>query len=271
MRSARGRRWLSFADFLTAVRFLTAFPVPQRLSGEFSAASFGRSVNYYGLVGFLIGAVVCAAMGLFSFILPVPAAAVFVLIVWVAASGGLHLDGLMDTADGIFSRRPREEILKIMKDSHVGAMGVIAGMLHLLAKLGLIGAVMSSALSVIPVLWIPAFSRWFVVWAIAFWPYAGRPDGYGALLRHVTPVSAAVSTLLLCLISFICAALFSFPWTLVCMLLLFAAVTLAGGTLFCRYFRNKLGGLTGDVYGALIEMLELALLFAFVAAGRLSG
>ena len=70
--------------------------------------------------------------------LPTMPAAVLLLAIWVVLTGGLHLDGLMDTADGILSHRPREQMLEIMKDSRVGAMGVIVCVLHLLLKFSLL-------------------------------------------------------------------------------------------------------------------------------------
>ncbi|WP_148091983.1 adenosylcobinamide-GDP ribazoletransferase, partial [Paenibacillus sp. 598K] len=112
-------------------------------------------------------------------LLPTLPAAVLVLIAWAALTGGLHLDGWMDTADGVLSHRSRERMLEIMRDSRVGAMGVIAGTLLLMFKLSLLASLlalrpMSEALMWLAI--IPLWSRWWMSVAVIGWPRA-RADG----------------------------------------------------------------------------------------------
>ena len=113
-----------------AVAFLTRIPVPFR----FDARDRTKSTAYYPLVGLLIGGVIAAFDGLIAVHFPPLVRAVLVTACWVFITGGLHLDGLMDVFDGLGSHREPERILAIMKDSRVGAMGVLAAVLILLLK-----------------------------------------------------------------------------------------------------------------------------------------
>lgn len=115
-----------------AFQFLTRLPVPVTL--QYDHAMFRRSVVFYPLVGAVLGLLLSLGGLLLQSFLPPAAAAALMLLLWVAMTGALHLDGLMDTADGILSHRSREQMLEIMKDSRVGAMGVVACVLLLLIK-----------------------------------------------------------------------------------------------------------------------------------------
>ena len=170
----------------SSLQFLTRLPVPIRTTG--SNDEFRRSTIYFPAVGLLIGAIVAVAGYGFSYILPVlvncysPPHPVDLL------SGGLHLDGLMDSADGLLSHRSPERMLEIMKDSHVGAMGVIVCVLYLLLKMSLILSILTlggiEGLVLLAV--IPIWSRAFMVTAIAKWPYARSGQGMGKLFQTVT-------------------------------------------------------------------------------------
>ena len=121
---------------IAAFQFLTRLPIPVQI--DYTDRVFRRSAIFYPLVGFVIGFFLLLAGEGLALCLPAMPAAVLLLGFWVVLTGGLHLDGLMDTADGILSHRPREQMLEIMKDSRVGAMGVIVGVLHLLLKFSLL-------------------------------------------------------------------------------------------------------------------------------------
>ena len=121
---------------LAAFQFLTRLPIPVQI--DYTERVFQRSSVFYPLVGFVIGLLLLLAGEGLTQVLPTMPAAVLLLAIWVVLTGGLHLDGLMDTADGILSHRPREQMLEIMKDSRVGAMGVIVCVLHLLLKFSLL-------------------------------------------------------------------------------------------------------------------------------------
>ncbi|MCD1262010.1 adenosylcobinamide-GDP ribazoletransferase [Paenibacillus athensensis] len=255
-------------------QFLTRLPIPVRLT--YTDQVFRRSVVFYPLVGGVLGLLLAlSGWGLQQW-LPVWPATVLLLAFWVALTGGLHLDGLMDAADGLLSHRPREQMLEIMKDSRVGAMGVIVCVLHVLIKAALLsalplsggtGALAAGALLTV----IPLWSRWFLIIAICRWPYARAGSGLGALFRSVRVRHALAGTVLALVLG--CGALWLARASLetvvslpaVAVLALLPGITALFGWALAAGIHRKLGGLTGDIYGALNELLEAVLLLVVVA------
>ncbi|MFT9849085.1 adenosylcobinamide-GDP ribazoletransferase [Aneurinibacillus sp. REN35] len=242
--------------FFHAVAFLTRFPVP-RLSHE--AADWRRSVAFYPIVGLLLGIVLYGAAWLFGWLFPAPVAAVLTLVFWVYSTGGLHLDGWMDLADGLGSWRDREKIFAIMKDSRVGAMGVTAAILLFMVKVAALYEITSGHME----LWMllpPLLARTALLAAIWFWPYITE-KGLGTGLRE----GLAFWNVWL---SFFLASGFAF------VLYGIAGVFVVCGTalicwIFLRSVAKRLGGLSGDCYGALVEWAEAAALVFIMAGGKL--
>ena len=168
-----------FADFSTAWQLLTAVPLP------FAPKTFnrpaGKAVAYYPLVGFGMGLLLAGAGWIFYALLPAGVASALVLVVWVGLTGMLHLDGFMDACDGLLPPRDPARRLEIMKDSRVGAFGVVGGILLLLLKFNGLAALPTSyrwaALICVPVL-----GRWGVSWAMTRYPLA-RKEGLGAFFK----------------------------------------------------------------------------------------
>jgi adenosylcobinamide-GDP ribazoletransferase len=237
---------------LAAVRFLTIVPIP----GSWGAAEedLARSVPFFPLIGLLLGAAAAAlAWGLTLVAPPMVMAAIMVLVL-LSFSGCLHLDGLADTADGLLSSRSRERMLEIMKDSHTGAMGVVAIVGVLLLKFASLAS-LPAALVWPAVLLMPLAGRCAMVVQMALLPYA-RPSGLGRIfyrgrLRFVAVWAAGVLALM--------------AWAVLGSrgLMLWAACMLMA-VAFSVYVYRKIGGATGDTFGALCEMIEVvpALLLA---------
>ncbi|MGO4500726.1 adenosylcobinamide-GDP ribazoletransferase [Paenibacillus sp. 2RAB27] len=254
---------------VAAFQFLTRLPIPVQI--DYTERVFQRSSMFYPLVGFVIGLLLMVAGAGLSYVLPTMPASILLLAIWVILTGGLHLDGLMDTADGILSHRPREQMLEIMKDSRVGAMGVIVCVLHLLLKFSLIYTMLDtyqagdrgSLLLLLAI--VPIWSRWFMVAAIRMWPYARPNSGLGSLFRGVNSKHVTISLVVALLTTTLCictANPISLPsWSIV---LGFMAITTLVGSGIAAYISSKLGGLTGDTYGALNELLESVLLLAVI-------
>jgi adenosylcobinamide-GDP ribazoletransferase len=231
--------------------FLTVLPAPPAPA---TPATLARAAGWFPLVGGLLGAALGGLGLLLDYVLPPGPVAVALLAAGALLTGGLHLDGLMDTADGLGGGRTPERRLEIMRDSRVGAFGVIAGALALLGQYacltGLIGLPRLLALAA-----AGALSRWAMTLALGRFPSA-RSGGLGASLRAQGSRAAQVVAALLALT----AALLTAPLGLVG-LPLAAAVALLGG----RWLTRRLGGLTGDTYGALAVVTETAILL--LAAG----
>lgn len=263
---------------LAAFQFLSRFPVNRQL--DFNAGLLQKSTVYYPLVGAAIGLLVCGCSLLAAWLLPNQAAAAVTLIVWVAVTGGLHLDGWMDSADALLSYRSRERMLEIMKDSRVGAMGVLSCVLLLLLKYTLLagllqrGPVALAALGAAPV-----WSRWFLTYAISRWPSAKGNEGLAGLFsgqKGRFPAGSFTWAWLLSLLAFGGAVFlaeatgFNGPaatglppaGAALLLFLLLPLVNFAAGAMAAGRMAGKLGGLTGDTYGALNEGLEALLLLA---------
>ncbi|MEK7848033.1 MAG: adenosylcobinamide-GDP ribazoletransferase [Chloroflexota bacterium] len=239
--------------FFIALQFLTVLPPAVRR--PISAAELARSQAYFPLVGLFLGVLLALLdLGLRAF-LPAALASGLLVVALVLLTGALHLDGFMDTLDGLFGRREPAQRLEVMKDSRAGSFGVIGVwcllLLKYLALLSLGEGWRFGALVAIPTL-----SRWGMAYAIWAFPYA-RPQGTG----HAFKEGAGWGKLLLAsLAALAVAALALGSYGIALFLLAGLAVWLTG-----RYLVGKLGGLTGDTYGALNEVLETGGLLLLVA------
>lgn len=241
--------------FFHAVAFLTRIPVP-RLSN--SKKDWERSVAFYPYVGGFLGLFLWLAAWLLFQIAPVSLAAVLLFAFWVFLTGGLHLDGWMDLADGMGSNRDKQRTLEIMKDSRTGSMGVIAALLLFMVK----GVAMVSLLETGHFLFFllpPLAARFFLVAAIWFWPYISE-KGLGTGLKKGLKGWTMIVSLLVTLIVFYGVA--GMPGMVTIGL---AAVA---GWLFLQKVMQRLGGLTGDVYGALVEWTEMVVVVLLVITVR---
>lgn len=238
-------------NFITALQFLTRLQLIKQ--NEWTPDKFGASVRYFPLVGAIIGLILAGFHYLIAPFLPPAVLAACLITLEIMLTGGLHGDGLMDTVDGIFSGRSRERILEIMKDSRVGANGVMGFCLFVLLKWSLLMEINASALMTALFL-MPVLSRFAMVVGITLFPYA-RPEGTGkAFAQYATTNTLAV------------AAFFSVmtvaPFGLTGWISL--GVTGLFAVLFGRYISGILGGLTGDVYGAITELSSLIVLGVFL-------
>jgi len=183
---------------------------------------------------------------------------VILTVVWVVLTGGIHLDGLADTSDAILSRRTRAQKLAIMKDSAVGTFGVLALFCALLLKASFLNE-LSTSLQLQALVLAPALGRWALVQAAFFYP-AAREEGMGRFFsEHVRARDFVIATLLMVGLAFL---LLSF-WGVV----IFGGIWLMAA-LINRSFSKALGGLTGDTYGALCEISEVAALAMIALLGR---
>ncbi|MNO45457.1 Cobalamin synthase [compost metagenome] len=252
---------------LAAFQFLSRFPVKAEL--DFTPELLRRSAKFYPLVGAAIGLVVGALGIAANMVLPSLPSAVIMLVVWVWLTGGLHLDGWMDSADALLSYRSREKMLEIMKDSRVGAMGVLACVLLLMFKVTLISSLLDQGrlLVGIALLTAPVWSRWFMAWAMRVWPTARQGEGLAVRFHGITNRDIAISTAISLLLSAI-GMLAAYAWDggagswqhLAVYFVLLPLISLGVGALAANRMSTRLGGLTGDTYGALNEGLEAILL-----------
>lgn len=230
-----------------AVQNLTRIPVGRI---PFDPAAFGRGTAFFPLVGLLVGGVSATIYFIAGPLLPPPVVAALLVAGGLIVTGGIHLDGLIDTVDA-FGGRDVEHRLEIMRDSRVGAFGVMGATSVLLFRFALFQSLGEAAWAV--VLLAPVVGRYGLVWAVVLFPYA-RPQGQGRLYKNYTGwPEVTVATLLALTISF------GF-WGLAGLGL--AAASLPAVMIVGSFLNRRYGGLTGDTYGAINEVLELAVLTA---------
>jgi len=244
----------------TAVRFLTIVPVPFGRSQ--SRDVVGRSQTYFPLVGLGLGlALVGVDQGL-ERVLPDAPRAWLVVLALAALSGGMHLDGLADSADGLLGAggRTPEERLAIMRDARVGAYGVLALIAVLFLKWSALLS-LSHGLRAEALLLAPCLGRATIVVGAWAFPYA-RPAGLGLAVHQAAgrmSLAAAGAVAL-------AAAGALLGWGGLVIALAVIATALAAGAWASR----RLGGVTGDVHGALVEVSE-AVTLLLVAGGAQRG
>jgi adenosylcobinamide-GDP ribazoletransferase len=238
--------------FFHALSFFTRIPVPWLRPSE---EAWKKSVAWYPAVGLVIGLVLWVAHQAALWAFAPLTAAVLTMACWVYITGGLHLDGWMDLADGLGSSRPREQILAIMKDSRTGAMGVLAAIVLLLVKTAALAELDRPGLSACLFL-VPAAARTHVLLAIRCWPYVTGENGIGKSVGEaLRPWHIGAGYLLLLALGW---------WIADVRAVTAVLLSLAVSLLFARSVARKLGGLTGDCYGAVIESAEAVLLLILI-------
>ena len=241
----------AFKKLALAISYVTCLPCGPE-SGDQQQDLSGLA-KYLPVVGTIIGAALLllylacsrfnAANWLIAFVLTVG---------WIGLTRGIHMDGLMDAADGLLSHRSRPEMLKIMQDSRVGNFGAIAGFLVIIAKIIAL-ATLRPELAIPALLSIPAWARWVEVYAITCFPYA-REEGMGKIWHETSSIldlaGAAVVPVLVS--TGICIYYGDY------ILALPAVLTVLCGISFSHRVNEVLGGQTGDTYGASVEISEAA-------------
>jgi adenosylcobinamide-GDP ribazoletransferase len=245
------------ADLSAALGLLTRLPTGW-LPQHDSAAGFARSVWAYPFVGFGIGAAGGAVLaGGLALGLPPMVAALWSLAATLLLTGGLHEDGLADTADGFGGGRGRERKLAIMRDSRIGSYGVLALVLALGLRAALLPALGPGLLALAATCGAAASLGRGAILLLLGWLPPARADGMAASLAR-PPGPALLAGGALALLP---------AWLLLPDRAALAATLAAGGAvlLLGRLARRQIGGQTGDVLGAAVVVAEAVALTAVVA------
>lgn len=238
-------------SIIAAFQFLTIFPT--LIKRMFTPQEMGRAVGWFPLVGIVLGCLLFGVNYAARLIFPATVAAVLTLFAWIIFTRAFHLDGFMDTCDGLFGGWTPERRLEIMKDSRMGAFGVAGGILVLLTKY----SALSSTESLFPALVLSAtLGRWASLLVIYAFPYA-REDGLGFEIKHnVSWREIILATLIAGITTWFIYGWLGFAF-------MFAAAVI--GFLTALYAMRLLPGLTGDIYGTVTTLVEMLTLVAFSA------
>lgn len=239
--------------FVLALQFLTVFPVKRGLA--FAPGDLGRAMAWFPLAGAAQGLILVGAWFAFSALLPEGVVAALLLLVLALTNGGLHLDGFADTVDGLAGGGNSEERLRIMRDSSTGAVGAAFVVLLLLVKFMALRELPAEAKPE-AIFLLPVLGRWAMV-PLAYWaPYARPEGGLGAAFAGNSALVLAKATM---------AAAIMLAVLLGPQAVAFLAVFGVMIYMSSRYFKWKLGGVTGDVFGFHSEVAEALFLMMVLA------
>ncbi|SJZ45092.1 cobalamin-5'-phosphate synthase [Cetobacterium ceti] len=239
-------------------KFMTRLPFPWE--PKFDSESLGKSMKWFPVVGMILGLINYGIYTLLSGIIPSPVIMAIILVTMdVIMTGGLHLDGLADTFDGIFSYRSKQKMLEIMKDSRLGTNGGLVLVLYFIFKIALLvelsndfgisqGAIMAL---------IPVISRLNSVGNCTFAPYA-RGTGMGKTFVDHTKMPDFIISIVISVIYLYFLGIYFGMGLLPIMIL---PITIILGVYFAKLMTRKIGGITGDTLGAVLELTGVLGLF----------
>jgi adenosylcobinamide-GDP ribazoletransferase len=241
-------------SFFAALQFLTLCPWPKRL--ERSAGEVGRAAIFFPVVGLALGLILLLTDLLLDRFAGGRLSSVFLVAVMALLTGGLHLDGLGDTFDGLGAGGDRERMLRIMDDPHTGAFGLIAIVLLLLFKVHAIESIDGDRWRAL--LAAPVLGRWAMV-LLGYRSQAAKPGLGSTMVDHLETKHFLAATMITLLM--VAAILRGLGVTIMVWIAVFALASKI-------YFHRRLGGVTGDTFGAVGELSETSVLVCLALAAR---
>ncbi len=248
--------------FIGLLQFMTRIPIKANVGFD---EEFHKSIVYFPLVGFVIG--------LISFFIGSLAIRIFdpfitsILIVAgeVILTGGLHIDGLGDTFDAIYSNRDKERMLEIMKDSRLGTNSLLAILFLVLIKIGLLNSAINSNLMCL-IIFMPMISRLGVI-VMLYKTVTPRKVGMGNIFIGKATLCMFITAIVYTIVIIVAISKFIFLSTNlnIIKLLISIVVVMIFDYLFKKHIYKKIDGVTGDILGCTIELGELIfLLFSYI-------
>jgi adenosylcobinamide-GDP ribazoletransferase len=236
-------------EIVVAFQFLTRIPMPLI---AFEADSLSRATKFFPLVGLVVGSGAVLLQKVLMFHMRRPLVALIVLIYLVLITGCLHEDGLADTADGFGGGRTKDQILAILKDNRIGSYGATALVLSLLTRYLVLASLPLEHFAAY-VISSHVLSRWTSLPLSYFFPPAREQDGQGARIAKLT----SLASLILGSVFGFTVVAFALRWAAVAPVLVAILTIALSGWLYGR----KIGGVTGDCFGATNQLAEIAVYF----------
>ena len=236
--------------FVLLLGFMTRIPVPFSL--KINPEEWGKSLLFAPLVGIVIGGILSGAFYLLEFVFPSSVNVVLILVFYILITGGLHLDGLGDTFDGLFSNRPKEEILKIMHDSRLGTNALLAVISVLFLDLTFLYEIQKKGEILRTLLLMPAAGRMGILAVGGLYSYAKNQDGFAKLfIEH-----CKTNEFILGFIFYFIACLIVYGKPAVILSISTTIIPLGIAYLMSR----KIDGVTGDILGCICELNQVVFL-----------
>ena len=275
---------------ILAFQLLTRLPIRRQIDAD--ARMYAGAAAFYPLCGFIVG-IISALAFLLGFRLvfrsgaqaySAATGALFAVIANFAVTGGLHLDGLADSFDGLLSSRTPERMLEIMKDSRMGVMGALALILDIAARLIFGAAMQGTPKAVLALTAAPMAAKTAIAAAAGVSPYA-RKDGLGKSVTENTGISIVLANFVIALVlaavlAVVCLARpfvatgtgivvggfpVAFPWLATAPFILAPVLVLLIGVIISKLVAKRLGGITGDILGMVNEIAELSVMLLILA------
>lgn len=241
-------------SFIAALQFLTIFPWPRR--AQCAENELGSAAAFFPAIGLLLGLILVLLNALLEPVSTRGLSSVLLVATLVWLTGGLHMDGLADTFDGLGARGDRECVLRIMDDSHTGAFGVMAIVVLLFLKVYALESVDHERWRVL--IAAPVLGRWSMV-IFGYGSVPAKPGLGSRLLQNLKFNDLLFASLLTLLLIA----------TLLRLAGLVTMICVAGFSLAAKnYFHRRLGGVTGDTFGAVGELSEASVLVFFALGAR---
>lgn len=242
--------------FRVALSFLTILPT--RSIDDYQKGDLGRSAALFPWIGLLIGAITAGMTGTLQLFLPPTVTAVLAAFVWNGLSGFLHLDGLADCADALPYAGSIERRLDILKDSRIGSFAAVSLIIFFALKISLLASLIEDwTFLVAIILYTMTLSRWLLV-LVAFTQPNARPGGMGDEFQTTLTRNKVIAASILPVLLTILGSVFLNPWFLIAFFLTPLFVLW-----LTRIVKTRLGGITGDVLGMIVELSELFILLCF--------
>jgi adenosylcobinamide-GDP ribazoletransferase len=223
--------------------------LPININLEATEEDFQKSVVYFPVIGLIVGALLSGMFYLSNMVFGILLSSVIVFIAEILITGGIHLDGLADSCDGLYSYRNKERILEIMKDSRIGANGVLVLICYSMIKIALYNELGPKILPTALVL-MPVFTKLAMMFSCRFFKYA-REKGMGNFfIGHVSNTQLLTGTLFTFLITFL-----DIRYLIVLPIVIFISAV------YSAHVTKIIDGITGDTLGALNEVSSIAYLF----------
>ena len=240
--------------FILAWEFLTIIPLSR--NRDVRPEELARSMAYFPLVGLILGIIlVISNIGLLK-VLPASIVDAILIAELIILTRGLHIDGFVDTIDGLAGGKTKEDILNIMRDHRVGALGVVGVIMLIMIKYLSLNSVPAASKN-LTLIAMPMISRWLQAPFTNLFPYA-RQDGMGkAFTEGVRGRQVGIATIVTALF-----LIFIFKFNAILIMGLMAIVSYLIGL----YFKKILGGITGDVIGAVSEVNEVMFILIIISA-----
>lgn len=238
-----------FEQLIILTKFMTRIPIPIKV--DYDPKKLGKSIKFFPFVGLIIGFILYyTSIILVKFSKNNLINALIVIVIELMVVGIIHIDGLCDTFDGLFSYREKEKMLEIMKDSRIGTNGAIILVLYFIAKILFISEIFSINLKYLII--YPVLARLATPVNAAFSDYARKNGMSNFIISQNSTFEGIFSIILAAALSFLIFSFKGFELFLGAFLFII---------FFMQFVKKKIGGVTGDTMGAALELTAIFVLF----------